>query len=416
MAKIAVLGHGVVGSGVCEVIHENQESIIRRAGQPIEVKRILDLRDFDGLPYRDKFTKNFDDILNDDEISIVVEVMGGVSPAFEFSVASLKKGKSVVTSNKELVAAKGAQLLKIARENNCNYFFEASVGGGIPIIRPMHMCLAANEIDEIAGILNGTTNFILTKMIKEGTSFDEALKTAQDLGYAERNPAADVEGYDACRKICILASLAFGRHVYPEYVHTEGITKITLEDVAYAESWGGVIKLIGEAKRIPESERIECLVAPAFVNGESQLANIDDVFNGVLVRGNATGDVVFYGKGAGKLPTASAVVADVIHEEKVSGTSTSLTWKDSSENFVLPYDEVESAFYVRAAGFRDSSFAKERISVLFHGASFLSRAGQPESEAAFVTESMSGGLLMKKVEALKEKGAEILSVIRVADC
>ncbi len=416
MAKIAVLGHGVVGSGVCEVIHENQESIIRRAGQPIEVKRILDLRDFDGLPYRDKFTKNFDDILNDDEISIVVEVMGGVSPAFEFSVASLKKGKSVVTSNKELVAAKGAQLLKIARENNCNYFFEASVGGGIPIIRPMHMCLAANEIDEIAGILNGTTNFILTKMIKEGTSFDEALKTAQDLGYAERNPAADVEGYDACRKICILASLAFGRHVYPEYVHTEGITKITLEDVAYAESWGGVIKLIGEAKRIPESERIECLVAPAFVNGESQLANIDDVFNGVLVRGNATGDVVFYGKGAGKLPTASAVVADVIHEAKVSGTSTSLTWKDSSENFVLPYDEVESAFYVRAAGFRDSSFAKERISVLFHGVSFLSRAGQPESEAAFVTESMSGGLLMKKVEALKEKGAEILSVIRVADC
>ena len=416
MAKIAVLGHGVVGSGVCEVIHENQESIIRRAGQPIEVKRILDLRDFDGLPYRDKFTKNFDDILNDDEISIVVEVMGGVSPAFEFSVASLKKGKSVVTSNKELVAAKGAQLLKIARENNCNYFFEASVGGGIPIIRPMHMCLAANEIDEIAGILNGTTNFILTKMIKEGTSFDEALKTAQDLGYAERNPAADVEGYDACRKICILASLAFGRHVYPEYVHTEGITKITLEDVAYAESWGGVIRLIGEAKRIPESERIECLVAPAFVNGESQLANIDDVFNGVLVRGNATGDVVFYGKGAGKLPTASAVVADVIHEAKVSGTSTSLTWKDSSENFVLPYDEVESAFYVRAAGFRDSSFAKERISVLFHGVSFLSRAGQPESEAAFVTESMSGGLLMKKVEALKEKGAEILSVIRVADC
>ncbi len=216
MAKIAVLGHGVVGSGVCEVIEENQDSIIRRAGQPIEVKRILDLRDFDDLPYRDKFTKNFDDILNDDEISIVVEVMGGVSPACEFSVASLKRGKSVVTSNKELVAAKGAQLLKIAKEHNCNYFFEASVGGGIPIIRPMHMCLAANEIDEIAGILNGTTNFILTKMIKEGISFDTALKMAQDLGYAERNPAADVEGHDACRKICILASLAFGRQVYPE--------------------------------------------------------------------------------------------------------------------------------------------------------------------------------------------------------
>lgn len=415
MAKIAVLGHGVVGSGVCEVIEENQDSIIRRAGQPIEVKRILDLRDFDDLPYHDKFTKNFDDILNDDEISIVVEVMGGVSPAFEFSVAALKKGKSVVTSNKELVAAKGAQLLKIAKEHNCNYFFEASVGGGIPIIRPMHMCLAANEIDEIAGILNGTTNFILTKMIKEGISFDAALKMAQDLGYAERNPAADVEGHDACRKICILASLAFGRHVYPEYVHTEGITKITLEDVSYAENWGGVIKLIGEAKRIPDSEQIECLVSPAFVHGESQLANIDDVFNGVLVRGNATGDVVFYGKGAGKLPTASAVVADVIHEAKVSGTSTSLTWADSTENFVLSYDEVQSAFYVRLT-LDDNAFAKGEISALFVGASFLSRAAKPESELAFVTEPLSGSLLCEKLDCLKDEGAQILSVIRVADC
>lgn len=415
MAKIAVLGHGVVGSGVCEVIEENQDSIIRRAGQPIEVKRILDLRDFDDLPYRDKFTKNFDDILNDDEISIVVEVMGGVSPAFEFSVASLKRGKSVVTSNKELVAAKGAQLLKIAKEHNCNYFFEASVGGGIPIIRPMHMCLAANEIDEIAGILNGTTNFILTKMIKEGISFDTALKMAQDLGYAERNPAADVEGHDACRKICILASLAFGRHVYPEYVYTEGITKITLEDVAYAENWGGVIKLIGEAKRIPESEQIECMVTPAFVHNESQLANIDDVFNGVLVRGNATGDVVFYGKGAGKLPTASAVVADVIHEAKVSGTSTSLTWADSTDNFVLPYDEVESAFYIRISS-DDGAFAKGEVSALFVGASFLSRTAKPESELAFVTEPLSGGLLSEKLACLEAEGAQILSVIRVADC
>lgn len=415
MAKIAVLGHGVVGSGVCEVIEENQDSIIRRAGQPIEVKRILDLRDFDDLPYCDKFTKDFNDILNDDEISIVVEVMGGVSPAFEFSVAALKKGKSVVTSNKELVAAKGAQLLKIAKENNCNYFFEASVGGGIPIIRPMHMCLAANEIDEIAGILNGTTNFILTKMIKEGSPFDTALKMAQDLGYAERNPAADVEGYDACRKICILASLAFGRHVYPEYVHTEGITKITLEDVAYAENWGGVIKLIGEAKRVPESEQIECLVAPAFVHNESQLANIDDVFNGVLVRGNATGDVVFYGKGAGKLPTASAVVADVIHEAKVSGTSTSLTWADSTDNFVLPYDEVESAFYVRLST-DDEASAKSEVSALFVGVSFLTRAAKPESELAFVTESLSSGLLFEKLACLKAEGAEILSVIRIADC
>lgn len=410
MAKIAVLGHGVVGSGVCEVIGENAQSIARRAGQSIEVKRILDLRDFDDLPYHDKFTKNFDDIINDDEISIVVEVMGGVSPAFEFSVAALKKGKSVVTSNKELVAAKGAELLKLAKEHNCNYFFEASVGGGIPIIRPMHMCLAANEIDMIAGILNGTTNFILTKMIKEGMEFDAALKMAQDLGYAERNPAADVEGHDACRKICILSSLAFGKHIYPEYVHTEGITKITLEDVAYAENWGGVIKLIGYARRIPNSDCIECLVSPAFVNGDSQLANIDDVFNGVLVRGNATGDVVFYGKGAGKLPTASAVVADVIHEAKISGTSKSLTWADSTGNSVLPYDEVTSAFYVRV------NAEKSAAAAAFDGAHFLSRANQPANELAFVTEPMTVKALHEKLDRLTGEGIALLSVIRVADC
>ena len=225
MVKIAVLGHGVVGSGVCEVVETNQSSILRRAGQPIEVKRILDLRDFD-VPYRDKLTKDFQDILQDEEISIVVETMGGTHPAYEYSVAALKRGKNVVTSNKELVAAKGAALLQLAKEHNCNYFFEASVGGGIPIIRPMHLCLAANEINEIAGILNGTTNFILTKMFKEGMDFASALSQAQELGYAERDPSADVEGWDACRKICILASLAFGRQVHPEHVYTEGITRI----------------------------------------------------------------------------------------------------------------------------------------------------------------------------------------------
>lgn len=415
MTKIAVLGHGVVGSGVCEVIHENAESILRRAGQPIEVKRILDLRDFDDLPYSYKFTKNFDDILNDDEISIVVEVMGGVSPAFEYSVAALKKGKSVVTSNKELVAAKGAQLLKLAKENNANYFFEASVGGGIPIIRPMHLCLAANEIDAIAGILNGTTNFILTKMIKDGMDFDTALKMAQDLGYAERNPAADVEGHDACRKICILASLAFGRHVYPQYVHTEGITKITLEDVAYAENWGGVIKLIGAANRIEGSSEIECLVSPAFVHHESQLANIDDVFNGVLVRGNATGDVVFYGKGAGKLPTASAVVADVIHEAKSSVTSKSLSWEDAEENFVVPFEAVKSAYYVRLRS-EDSAFAKGQVEGLFESFRELHRKDKPEDEFAFVTDIMEIGEINARLKMLTDEGAEILGLIRIADC
>ena len=315
MAKVAVLGHGVVGSGVVELFHKNKHSIESKAGQPMEVKYILDIRDFPNLPYSDRFTKDFQVILNDPEISVVAEVMGGLSPAFDYVKSLLEHGKSVVTSNKELVAAKGAQLLHIAREHNVNFFFEASVGGGIPIIRPMHQCLAANEISEIAGILNGTTNFILTKMIHDQMGFDEALKMAQQLGYAERNPAADIEGHDTCRKICILASLAFGSHVYPNTVHTEGITKLTLEDVAYAEDWGGVIKLIGRARRLPDGT-LSAGVFPAFIGEHSQLANIDDVFNGVLIRGDATGDVVFYGRGAGKFPTASAVVADMIDVAK----------------------------------------------------------------------------------------------------
>lgn len=414
MAKIAVLGHGVVGSGVCEVVASNQESIIRRAGQPIEIKRILDLREFDDLDYSDKFTKNFDDILNDDEISVVVEVMGGVSPAYEFAVSLLKKGKSVVTSNKELVAAKGAKLLKVAKENNCNFYFEASVGGGIPIIRPMHMCLAANEIDEIAGILNGTTNFILTKMIKDKMDFDTALKLAQDLGYAERNPSADVDGHDACRKICILASLAFGRHVNPENVFTQGITSITLEDVAYAKSWGGVIKLIGSAKRIENSDKIECIVSPAFVSGQSQLANIDDVFNGVLVRGNATGDVVFYGKGAGKLPTASAVVADVIDVAKHKATSKSLSWEECDENIVVDYKKTESAFYVRIKG-KDEKSLKQIVDNVFKNATFLYRKDKPLDEIAFVTDITNEDDIEKCLNSLSLENIDIMSKIRVVD-
>ena len=255
MVKVAVLGHGTVGSGVVELFTQNAKSIASRAGQEIEVKRILDIREFPELPYAEKFTKNFDDILNDPEITIVAEVMGGLSPAFEFTKSLLEHGKSVVTSNKELVATKGAELLQVAKAHNVNYFFEASVGGGIPIIRPMHQCLAANEITEVAGILNGTTNYILTKMIHEAVPFDQALSQAQKLGYAERNPAADVEGHDACRKICILASLAFGSHVYPDTVHTEGITGLTLQDVEYASNWGGVIKLIGRAKKQPDGRR-----------------------------------------------------------------------------------------------------------------------------------------------------------------
>ena len=261
MVQIAVMGYGVVGSGVVEVLTTHTDHIAKRAKEEIGIKYILDLREFPDSPFADKFTKSFDDIVNDPEVRVVVEVMGGLHPAFEYTMRCIEAGKSVVTSNKELVATKGAEILKLAQEKNVNFLFEASVGGGIPIIRPISQCLAANDVIEIAGILNGTTNFILTKMIHESMDFQDALSLAQKLGYAERNPAADVEGDDACRKICILASLAFGRHVYPEQVHTEGITKISLADVEYAEQWGGVVKLIGRVKQM-ESGKLQIIVCP----------------------------------------------------------------------------------------------------------------------------------------------------------
>lgn len=413
MAKIAVLGHGVVGSGVVELTISNKEGIKRRAGEAIEVKRILDLREFDDVVYKEKFTKQFDDVLNDEEISIVVETMGGINPAYEFAVKLLRAGKSVVSSNKELVAAKGGELLELAKKNQVNFLFEASVGGGIPIIRPMHQCLAANEINEIAGILNGTTNFILTKMIKENMDFDTALKLAQDLGYAERNPSADVDGHDACRKICILASLAFGKQIYPDNIHTEGITSITLEDIDYASSWGGTIKLIARAKRT-EGKLIEAMVSPAFVSCSSQLASIEDVFNGVLVRGNATGDVVFYGKGAGKLPTASAVVADVIDAAKSTQTSISLTWEECSENLVRCYKDTCSEFYLRING-TDLNSTKQAISREFGNVNYLSRKNQPENECAFTTPNISEREIQQKLALLTEADISLISLVRIVN-
>ena len=410
MVKVAVLGHGTVGSGVVELFTQNAKSIASRAGQEIEVKRILDIREFPELPYAEKFTKNFDDILNDPEITIVAEVMGGLSPAFEFTKSLLEHGKSVVTSNKELVATKGAELLQVAKAHNVNYFFEASVGGGIPIIRPMHQCLAANEITEVAGILNGTTNYILTKMIHEAVPFDQALSQAQKLGYAERNPAADVEGHDACRKICILASLAFGSHVYPDTVHTEGITGLTLQDVEYASNWGGVIKLIGRAKKQPDGKGI-ATVYPAFLAAHSQLAGIDDVFNGILIRGNATGDVVFYGRGAGKMPTASAVVADMIDISKANCTSKSLSWSDSDGHNVADYKTDPLQFYIRASLL---DHAQTTVSDVMGGVTFLSRPEQPEDEIAFVTGQMTEKELESKLEVLGNL-IKVQSMIRVLD-
>ena len=321
----------------------------------------------------------------------------------------------MVTSNKELVAQKGAELLKIAQDNNVNFLFEASVGGGIPIIRPMNQCLAANDVIEIAGILNGTTNFILTKMIREQMTFDDALSMAQRLGYAERNPAADIEGLDACRKICILASLAYGRHVYPDQVHTQGITNITLEDVAYAEDWGGVIKLIGQAKKL-ENGQIQVVVAPMFVGRESQLAGVDDVFNAILVRGDATGDVVFYGKGAGKLPTASAVVADIIDCVKHTEKRIYLYWADAQEGYVSDYEESVIPVYMRAtAPGMDDETAVGIADELFGGVRRLYRDNAPREEIAFVTKELPLREIKRLRDELEHRGVSVISMVRISD-
>lgn len=408
MISVAIMGHGVVGSGVAEILTTHKQKLFASIGEEIYVKHILDLREFPDSPLADRFTKDFNDILNDREVRVVVEVMGGLNPAYDFVKKCLKSGKSVVTSNKELVAAHGAELLQIAKDENVNFLFEASVGGGIPIIRPISQCLVANIVDEIAGILNGTTNFILTKMIEDGMQFDAALKLAQDLGFAERNPAADIEGHDACRKICILASLAFGKHVYPNFVHTEGITEITLEDVKYAEAYNCVIKLIGRVKRLDDG-KIDIIVAPMFVPNKSQLANIDYEFNGIMVRGDCTGDVVFYGKGAGKLPTASAVVADVVDCCKHLKTRKFLFWADGNGDNILPYEESVTAMYIRAN--TTFALAQEVIGCIDK----IEKADSPEGEIAFVTAQLPYGEIIEKIAALESRGAKVISKIRIGD-
>ena len=331
MSKIAILGHGVVGSGTAEVFFKNKDSISNKLGRDVDIKHILDLRDaceFADSPYSGSFTKDFEVILNDPEVTVAAELIGGTEPAYSYVKALLTAGKSVVTSNKELVAKKGAELLKIAAEKNVSFFFEASVGGGIPIIRPLQQCLSADSINEIVGILNGTTNFILTKMFRDDMAFDEALKLAQEYGYAERDPSDDVNGVDACRKICILASMIFGKRVNPDDVLCEGITTLTKEDIEFCESRGGTCKLIARAVKIGDKAMVT--VCPAFVSKDNQLAGVSDVYNAIMVRGEATGDVVFYGKGAGKYPTASAVVNDIANAlaSKAAGGISPLSWSD----------------------------------------------------------------------------------------
>lgn len=347
MVNIAVLGYGTVGSGVVEVLRTNQQSINNRAGQDINLKYVLDLRDFPGDPVEEILVHDYDTILNDEAVDIVVEVMGGVNPAYQFVKSALLKGKSVCTSNKELVAKHGAELLEIAKENNINFLFEASVGGGIPIIRPLNQSLTADEIMEISGILNGTTNYILTKMSKEGLAFDTVLKEAQDLGYAERNPEADVEGYDACRKIAILSSLACGHQVDYEDIYTEGITRITDIDFKYAKELGVSIKLIGSSKRIGDG--FCATVAPKMIANDHPLAGVNGVMNAIFVKGNVLGDVMFYGAGAGKLPTASAVVSDVVDAVKHMGRNIMTIWNTKKMELVN-MEDVSTRFFIRFEG------------------------------------------------------------------
>ena len=325
MIQIAVMGYGTVGSGVVEVLKTNQESIAKRVGQKVNIKYVLDLREFPGDPVEQVLVHDFETIVNDPEVKVVVEVMGGVEPAYTFTKRCLLAGKSVCTSNKALVAAHGAELLQIAKDKNLNYLFEASVGGGIPIIRPLQTCLTADEIVEISGILNGTTNYILTNMTYHGANFDDALKDAQEKGYAERNPEADVEGHDACRKIAILTSLVSGQRVDFEDIYTEGITKVTAEDIRYADKLGRVIKLLAMSKKEADG-KYYAMVAPFLIDAANPLYSVNGVFNAIFVEGNMLGDSMFYGSGAGKLPTASAVAADVVDAAKNLGENLGFYW------------------------------------------------------------------------------------------
>ena len=382
MAKIAVLGYGTVGSGVVEVLNTNGASIAKRAGDTIEVKSVLDLRDFPGDPIQEKIVHDIDLIINDPEIDVVVEVMGGVEPAFTFVKRALEAGKSVCTSNKALVAAHGPELLEMAKKRNLNFMFEASVGGGIPIIRPLNQSLTADEITKITGILNGTTNYILTKMDKEGSTYEETLKEAQELGYAERNPEADVEGFDACRKIAILTSLAYGSTVKFEEIRTEGITKITTKDFKYAEKLGYVVKLL--ATSCKENDKVYAITAPFMINSTHPLYNVNDVLNGIYIHGNVIGNVMFFGAGAGKLPTASAVVADVVDCVKHKGKNVMTVWSVEKLELGDADDEVRK-FFVRVKGNVSDLSA---VNAAFGNVQTVTVDGI-DGEFGFITEPMS---------------------------
>ena len=405
MINIAVLGYGTVGSGVVEVIHTNQESINKKAGEDINIKYVLDLRDFPGDPVEKVLVHDYDTILNDPSVEIIVEVMGGIKPAYTFVKQALEAGKSVCTSNKELVAKYGPELLTIAREKNINFLFEASVGGGIPIIRPLNSSLTADEIIEISGILNGTTNYILSKMAAEGWEFEDALHKAQELGFAERNPEADIEGYDACRKIAILSSLAFGNHVDFEDIFTEGISKISAKDIEYANKMDLSIKLLASSKR--DGNNFYAMVTPVLIDRTHPLYSVNDVFNAILVKGNVIGDVMFYGSGAGKLPTASAVVADVVDAAKHRNRNIMSFW--SSKKLELTSTEHAACkFFVRVKG--SQSELLDQIKASFGEVKVIALDSLTD-EFGFVTTQMTE----KEYKEAAQNFEQIISMIRVKE-
>lgn len=399
MIKIALLGYGTIGSGVAEVLKTNRDSITKRAGREIEIKYVLDLRDFPGDPNEDKIVHDYEVIANDPEIRVVVEAMGGVEPAYTFVKRALLAGKSVATSNKALVAKHGAELLKIAKEKEINFLFEASVGGGIPIIRPLNSSLTADEIEEITGILNGTTNYMLTRMTFEGSEFDEVLKEAQARGYAEADPTADVEGFDACRKIAILTSLVCGQQVDFEDIHTEGITKISATDIKYAKAMNRVIKLLATSKKAGDS--YYALVAPFMLSKEHPLYSVNDVFNAIFVRGNVLGDAMFYGSGAGKLPTASAVVADIVDIVKNEGRNVMMSWS-SRKLALVDYKKAISRFFFRTGD------DERTIEEAFGEVEYI-RLPEMAGEVGVLTEGMTEAEYQEKAAKLNS----LIQMIRV---
>lgn len=403
MVKVAVLGYGTVGSGVVEVLDINKDSIAKKAGKQIEVKYILDLREFPGDKFEELIVHDFNVILNDPEIDIVAEAMGGTKVAYDFAKKSLQAGKNYCTSNKELVALHGAELMELAKQNKKNFLFEASVGGGIPIIRPLSHSLTADDIDEIEGILNGTTNFILTKMSEEGLPFDVVLKEAQDLGYAEANPEADVEGYDACRKIAILSSLAYGNTVDFEDIYTEGITKITDIDFKYAKKMNMAIKLLGKSNKI--GDKIYAMVAPFMIDETNPLYFVKDVKNGILARGDVYGDIMFYGSGAGKLPTASAVVADIVEAAKHIDINIVTIW-DKEKLQLEDKKSLKTKFFVRVKG--NMSEQIEMIEKAF-GKVMIIKVENVDSEFAFITESIEEGKFEENIKIINN----VITRIRV---